>query len=68
MSKIKEDKLTISMNFSAKQLDVVDKSYYEDILNSPIYKVDNLYYQYLKDLKLRNYNDASDFSAAFMTF
>jgi len=67
MSKLKEDKLTISTNFSTKQLGIVDKSN-EDVLNSPIYKVDNLYFQYLKDLKLRNFNDTSDFSAVFMTF
>ena len=67
MSKIKEDKLRISVNSSTKQLGVVDKSN-EDLLNSPIYQVDDLYYQYLKDLKLRNFNDTSDFSVAFMTF
>jgi len=67
MSKIKEEKLTNPMDLNIKEIGVIDKNH-EDILSSPIYKAENLYYQYLRDLKLKNFNDTSDFSAAFMTF
>ena len=67
MSKNNEVKLTNSVKFSVKKTGVVDRSH-ADILSSPIYKVENLYFQYLRDLKLGNLNDTSDFGAAFIAF
>lgn len=67
MSKNNEVKLTNSVKYSIKDIGVVDRGL-ADVLSSPIYKVENLYFQYLRDLKLGNLNDTSDFGAAFIAF